>query len=100
MEIRDYLFGGDTRQMVYKSLDASAMRAKGIAHNLANVMTDFRRKEISFESELKKATSKLRASRLKTSIWKFRRMPFKKGSALRFMNQRIQHFLEKSTMLM
>ncbi len=56
MDIRDYLFGGATRQIVYKSLDAGALRGKAIAQNLANVMTPgYQRKEVNFEEQLKKA---------------------------------------------
>ena len=59
MDIRGYLFGGLTRQMVYKSLDASAMRGRVIAENLANVSTPgYRRKEVVFEDELKKVLDK------------------------------------------
>ncbi len=55
MDLRSYLFGGFTRQAVYKSLDASAMRDRAISQNLANVSTPgYRRKEVSFEEELKK----------------------------------------------
>ena len=65
MEIRDYLFGGETRQMAYKALDASTLRAKAIAENLANVQTPgYKRKEVSFEDQLQNALrSKLDAVR-------------------------------------
>lgn len=53
MDIRKYLFGGTTRQLVYKSLDASALRGRVIAQNLANVETPgYQRKEVSFEDQL------------------------------------------------
>ncbi len=56
MDIRNYLFGGTTRTMVYRSMDAGAMRAKTIANNLANVMTPgYQRREVHFEDELRKA---------------------------------------------
>jgi len=59
MDIRGYLFGGLTRQIVYKSLDASAMRGRVIAENLSNVTTPgYRRKEVQFEDELKKVMDK------------------------------------------
>jgi len=59
MDIRSYLFGGLTRQTVYKSLDAGALRNRVIAQNLANVTTPgYRRKEVSFEQELKKVFEK------------------------------------------
>ncbi len=64
MDIRDYLFGGTTRQMAYKALDASTLRSKAIAQNLANVQTPgYRRKEVDFEDQLRKALeSKLAAA--------------------------------------
>ena len=56
MDIRQFLFGGTGRQMVYKSLDASALRSRVIAQNLANVDTPgYQRKEVSFEEKLRKA---------------------------------------------
>ncbi len=55
MDLKTYLFGSGTRQMVYKSLDASAMRSRAISHNLANVSTEgYKRKEVSFEEQLRK----------------------------------------------
>jgi flagellar basal-body rod protein FlgB len=54
MNIREYLFRGDTRQILYKSLDAGTLRSKAIAQNLANISTPgFQRKEVSFEDQLK-----------------------------------------------
>jgi flagellar basal-body rod protein FlgB len=59
MNIHDYLFGGLTRQTVYKSLDAGALRGRVIAENIANVTTPgYRRKEVTFEDELKKVFEK------------------------------------------
>ena len=59
MNIRDYLFGGTTRQLAYKSLDASAMRSRAIAQNLANVDTPgYKRKDVDFEDQLKDAINK------------------------------------------
>lgn len=56
MDIRSYLFGGETRQMAYKSLDASVLRGKVISENLANVQTPgYRRKEVDFEDKLRDA---------------------------------------------
>ena len=56
MNIRDYLFGGDTRQMTYKSLDASVLRGKAIAQNLTNIQTPgYERKEVNFEEQLQNA---------------------------------------------
>ncbi len=55
MEIQKYLFGGTTRQIVYKSLDASTLRNKAISQNLANTMTPgYKRKEVDFEDQLRK----------------------------------------------
>ncbi len=59
MDISQYLFGGATRQTIYKSLDASTLRSKVIAENLANVATPgYERKEVSFEDDLRKALEK------------------------------------------
>jgi flagellar basal-body rod protein FlgB len=56
MDIRDYLFGGETRQLAYKALDASSLRGKAIAENLANVQTPgYKRKEVDFEDQLRNA---------------------------------------------
>lgn len=56
MDIRKFLFGTNTRQMVYKSLDASVLRGKAIAQNLANIETPgYKRKEVDFEDQLKNA---------------------------------------------
>ena len=45
--------------MVYKSLDATAMRNRAIANNIANVMTpDYKRKEVDFESKVRDAMEK------------------------------------------
>ena len=56
MDIRSYLFGGQTRQMEYKALDASTLRSKTISENLANVQTPgYKRKEVDFEDQLQKA---------------------------------------------
>ena len=56
MDIRKFLFGGDTRQLMYKSLDATALRSRVIAENLANVETPgYQRKEVNFEDQLQNA---------------------------------------------
>ena len=56
MDIRNFLFGSDTRQMAYKSLDASVLRGKAIAQNLANIQTPgYQRKEVNFEEQLQNA---------------------------------------------
>ncbi len=55
MDLRTRLFGTFTRQTVYKSLDAGAMRNRAIAQNISNINTpDYKRKEITFEDELRK----------------------------------------------
>ncbi len=59
MNIRDYLFSGTTHQLVYKSLDASALRSRVTAQNLANVDTPgSQRMEVSFEDQLRDALKK------------------------------------------
>jgi len=76
MNIRDYLFGGLTRQTVYKSLDAGSLRSRVIAQNLANVDTPgYRRKEVKFEEELQKALEK----KLPAQLTQEGHMPFGKG---------------------
>src|SRR6185295_7519582 len=56
VDLRNYLFGGQTRQMEYKALDASTLRARTISENLANVQTPgYKRKEVDFEDQLQKA---------------------------------------------
>jgi flagellar basal-body rod protein FlgB len=56
MDVRDFLFGSQTRQMAYKALDASTLRAKTISENLANVQTPgYKRKEVDFEEKLRDA---------------------------------------------
>jgi flagellar basal-body rod protein FlgB len=76
MDIRSYLFGGTTRQLVYKSLDASAMRARVVAHNLANVDTPgYRRKEVSFEEQLQDLVKK----KVRGTTTQEGHLPFGKG---------------------
>src|SRR5688572_15931237 len=76
MDIRNYLFGGTTRQLVYKSLDASTLRARVTAQNLANVDTPgYKRKEVSFEDQLQDALKK----QLPGSTTQPEHMPFGKG---------------------
>jgi flagellar basal-body rod protein FlgB len=63
MDIRQFLFGGDTRQLAYKGLDATVLRGKAIAENLANIGTPgYQRKEVNFEEQLQNALkAKLKA---------------------------------------
>ena len=59
IDLEKYLFGNEARQLVYKSLDANAMRNRAIAQNIANVMTPgYRRKEVDFESKVRDAMEK------------------------------------------
>lgn len=59
MDVRSYLFGKTTRQMVYKSLDANMMRQRAISNNIANANTEgYLRKEVSFEDRLKAVIDK------------------------------------------
>jgi flagellar basal-body rod protein FlgB len=76
MDVRDFLFGGQTRQMAYKALDASTLRAKTISENLANVSTPgYKRKEVDFEEKLRDALkAKLAAAQDQTG-----HMPAGKG---------------------
>src|SRR6185369_11481519 len=76
VDIRNYLFGGQTRQMEYKALDASTLRARTISENLANVQTPgYKRKEVDFEDQLQKALkAKLAAAQDQTG-----HMPAGKG---------------------
>jgi flagellar basal-body rod protein FlgB len=56
MFIHHSLFSRTSIPAVEKSLDASALRAKAIAANIANVNTPgYQRIEVEFESQLKKA---------------------------------------------
>ena len=56
---RDKLFGGATRTLVYKALDANAMRGRAIAQNIANVQTPgYRRVEVNFEEQVQEAMKK------------------------------------------
>jgi flagellar basal-body rod protein FlgB len=76
MDIRNYLFGGTTRQLVYKTLDASALRSRVTAQNLANVDTPgYKRKEVSFEDQLQDALKK----KLPGTATQPDHMPFGKG---------------------
>lgn len=76
MNIRDYLFNGTTRQIVYKSLDASALRSRVTAQNLANVDTPgYQRKEVNFEEQLRDVMNK-KVAGMQTQEG---HMPFGKG---------------------
>jgi flagellar basal-body rod protein FlgB len=83
MDIRNFLFGSDTRQMAYKSLDASVLRGKAISQNLANILTPgYQRKEVNFEEQLQKAVkAKLDATQDQTA-----HMPAGKGLDLSKIN--------------
>ena len=56
IDLKEQLFGNETRQLVYKSLDANATRSRAIAQNIANAMTPgYRRKDVDFESQVQEA---------------------------------------------
>lgn len=56
---RDRLFNTNTRMLVYKSLDASAMRGRAIAQNIANAQTPgYDRVEVNFEEQVRAAMRK------------------------------------------
>jgi len=56
---RDKLFGSETRRLVYKSLDATAMRSRAIANNIANAQTPgYARIEVNFEEQVQAAMRK------------------------------------------
>jgi len=58
-DLKFHLFGNETRQLVYKSLDANTMRGRAIAQNIANVMTPgYQRKEVNFEDKIREAMEK------------------------------------------
>lgn len=55
-----------------KSLDASAMRGKAISNNLANVLTPgYKRIEVSFEDELKRALDPMQLMGARTNAAHF-----------------------------
>lgn len=59
MDTRNYLFGGTTRTLIYKALDATAMRGKAVSQNLANAATPgYCRVEVSFEEAVREAMKK------------------------------------------
>jgi flagellar basal-body rod protein FlgB len=56
---RNRLFNTDTRMLVYKGLDANAMRGRAIAQNIANASTpEYRRVEVNFEEQVQEAMRK------------------------------------------
>jgi flagellar basal-body rod protein FlgB len=57
--VRDRLFNSDTRMLMYKGLDANAMRGRAIAQNIANVQTPgYQRVEVNFEEQVRAAMNK------------------------------------------
>jgi flagellar basal-body rod protein FlgB len=57
--IRDRLFNKEGRMLVYKALDANAMRGRAYAQNIANVQTPgYRRVEVNFEEQVREAMKK------------------------------------------
>jgi len=64
--IKEILGNKTSLQVTLKSLDAAMLRSRVIANNIANITTPgFKRVEVSFEDELRKALdkSKLKGSR-------------------------------------
>jgi len=56
---RNRLFNTETRMLVYKGLDANAMRGRAIAQNIANAQTPgYRRVEVNFEEQVREAMRK------------------------------------------
>ncbi len=56
---RNKLFNTTTRNLVYKGLDANAMRGRAIANNIANVQTPgYQRVEVNFEEQVQAAMRK------------------------------------------
>jgi flagellar basal-body rod protein FlgB len=56
---RNRLFNTETRMLVYKGLDANAMRNRAYAQNIANVQTpDYKRVEVNFEEQVREAMKK------------------------------------------
>ncbi len=56
---RSRLFNSDTRMLVYKGLDANAMRGRAIAQNIANAQTPgYQRVEVNFEDQVRDAMRK------------------------------------------
>jgi flagellar basal-body rod protein FlgB len=61
------LFGNSSAPAILKSLDASMLRSRTIANNIANVNTPgYKRIEVSFEGELRQALDKTRLKGTRT----------------------------------
>jgi len=57
--IRNRLFNTETRMLVYKGLDANAMRGRAYAQNIANAQTPgYKRLEVNFEDQVREAMKK------------------------------------------
>jgi flagellar basal-body rod protein FlgB len=57
--IRNRLFNTQTRMLVYKGLDANAMRGRAYAQNIANAQTPgYKRVEVNFENQVREAMKK------------------------------------------
>ncbi|MBD3317195.1 MAG: flagellar basal body rod protein FlgB [Chitinivibrionales bacterium] len=64
----DILFKGGGTQAVLKSLDAATLRHRVIANNIANATTPgFRRVEVKFEDQLRRALDRTRLQGTRTS---------------------------------
>jgi len=56
---RNRLFNTETRMLVYKGLDANAMRDRAHAQNIANAQTPgYKRIEVNFEEQVREAMKK------------------------------------------
>jgi flagellar basal-body rod protein FlgB len=64
----EILFSKGSRAAVLKSLDASMLRQRAIANNIANATTPgYRRVEVSFEDQLRQALDRTRIQGARTS---------------------------------
>ncbi len=65
--IKNVILNKTSMPALLKSLDAGMLRARVIANNIANVTTpEFKRVEVSFEEELRRALDKTRLSGTRT----------------------------------
>lgn len=83
-----------TARMIEKALDAKSLRRKVVADNIANVdVPHFKRREVNFESELKRAIHKNESedSSIKASLTDSRHIPFSIPQEISSVNPRINH---------
>lgn len=68
---------GKTLDMLHRSMDVSLLRRSVIADNIANADTpNFKRSEVAFEAELKKAINSEKTQGLKAKMTDKRHIPF------------------------